>query len=97
MSPKEPTRPHRNGNSGQGVSCAGIFFSNSDGFFIFFNVPLNMIGVFGSDGEALTISKTPGGLPPVPEPAPITSLAFGIVVAVLALYPRSVRACDWHS
>jgi hypothetical protein len=79
-----PTAGECNGNDGQGVSCAGIVFSNSDGFFIFFLVPLNTTGVFGSDGETLTISQTPSDLSPVPEPTSMTLFALGMLVGAAA-------------
>jgi hypothetical protein len=81
-----------NGNIGPGVSCAGILFSNNDGFLIFFNVPLNTAGVFGSDGETLTISQAPGDLSAVPEPATVIFLALGSAIATLALRSKTIRS-----
>jgi hypothetical protein len=78
-----------NGNTEQGVSCAGIVFSNNNGFFIFFNVPLNTTGIFGSDGETLTIAQTPGGLSPVPEPSTVALAAIGIAILALSLRSKS--------
>jgi hypothetical protein len=80
------------GTVGPGVSCAGIVFSNSDGFFIFFDVPLNAMGVFGSDDETLTISQTPDDLSAVPEPATIAFLTIGMAISALALRSRTIRS-----
>jgi hypothetical protein len=88
----DPIDGECNGNIGQGVSCAGILFSNNDGFFIFFDVPLNTAGVFGSDGETLTITQTPDDLSAVPEAATVTFLALGTAIATFALRSRSIRS-----
>jgi hypothetical protein len=83
-----PTVNECHGNTGVGVSCAGIVFSNNDGFFIFFGTPLTTTGVFGSDGETLTIAET-AGPSAVPEPSTITMIGVGMTVAALvALRPR---------
>jgi hypothetical protein len=85
-----PTVNECNGNTGMGVSCAGIVFSNNDGFFIFFGAPLTTTGVFGSDDETLTIAET-AGPSAVPEPSNVTMIGIGMTVVVLVCALRRRR------
>jgi hypothetical protein len=91
-----PTVNECNGNTGTGVSCAGIVFSNNAGFFIFFGTPLTTIGTFGSDDETLTIAET-AGPSAVPEPSTITMIGIGMtVVALVSLKPRRMATNIEH-
>jgi hypothetical protein len=86
-----PTANKCNGMTETGDSCAGIVFSDESGFFIFFDTPLTTTGVFGSDGETLTISETPGEPSTVSEPSNITMIAIGMTVVALVYALKSKR------
>jgi hypothetical protein len=88
-----PTGNTCDGITVAGVSCAGIVFTDSSGFFISFSTPLTMTGVYGSGDETLSISESEGASP-VPEPSNITMTGVGMAMVALVYGFRRRRMAN---